>query len=460
MTRVGSIVDRIAGLIGEGLLKPGERLLSVRAGAVEHGVSKNTMAEAYDRLVALGHVEAKQGAGYYVARVRHAVVGQQSAHVAEAVDFVSLLREQLVQSYAVRIGDGRPPPSWMERFEVGVSPPLLATNPRLTPEHGYGSPTGFQPLRERLALTLGERSITASPDQILLTQGANHALDLVARQMLEPGDTVLVDSPGYYPLFGKLRLSRIGIVGVQRRHDGPDLDDLAAKAAAHKPKLFFTQSLAHNPTGGSITPAVAHRLLRIAEQHGLHIVEDDPFADVLPAASPRLAALDQLERVIYVGTFSKTLSASLRVGYVAAKRPLIDRLCDVKMLTVVSTSDYVERMVYAFIASGQYLRHLRRLKTLIGEHTEKATLALTRIGVRLPPAAPGGYYLWGELPDGIDEADLVRQAAEQGIFLAPGTLFLPTRTATAPAMRINIAYADDPRFIAFLGDRLQADGAR
>lgn len=460
MTRVGSIVDRIAGLIGEGLLKPGERLLSVRAGAVEHGVSKNTMAEAYDRLVALGHVEAKQGAGYYVARVRHAVAGQQSAHVAEAVDFVSLLREQLVQSYAVRIGDGRPPPSWMERFEASGNPRFTAASRGLTPDHGYGSPWGFLPLRERLALTLGERSITASPDQILLTQGANHALDLVARQMLEPGDTVLVDSPGYYPLFGKLRLSRIGIVGVQRRHDGPDLDDLAAKAAAHKPKLFFTQSLAHNPTGGSITPAVAHRLLRIAEQHGLYVVEDDPFADVLPAASPRLAALDQLERVIYVGTFSKTLSASLRVGYVAAKRPLIDRLCDVKMLTVVSTSDYVERMVYAFIASGQYLRHLRRLKTLIAEHTEKATVALTRIGVRLPPAAPGGYYLWGELPDRIDEAELVRQAAEQGIFLAPGTLFLPTRTATTPAMRINIAYADDPRFIAFLGDRLHADGAR
>lgn len=454
MTRVGSIVDRIAGLIADGLLKPGERLLSVRAGAVEHGVSKNTMAEAYDRLVALGHVEAKPGSGYYVARIRRAAPGQQSAHVAEAVDFVSLLREQLVQSYAVRIGDGRPPPSWMERFEVGGHPRFLAAARGLGPEHGYGSPWGFLPLRERLALTLGERSIKAAPDQILLTQGANHALDLVARQMLEPGDTVLVDSPGYYPLFGKLRLSRIAIVGVQRRHDGPDLDDLAAKAAAHKPKLFFTQSLAHNPTGGSITPAVAHRLLRIADQHGLYVVEDDPFADVLPAASPRLAALDQLERVIYVGTFSKTLSASLRVGYVAAKRPLIDRLCDVKMLTVVSTSDYVERIVYAFIASGQYLRHLRRLKTLIGEHTEKAALALTRIGVRLPPAVPGGYYLWGELPGHIDEAELVRQAAEQGIFLAPGTLFLPARTATAPAMRINIAYADDPRFTAFLGERL------
>ncbi|WP_414637118.1 PLP-dependent aminotransferase family protein [Azospirillum sp.] len=455
---MNSIVDKIAGLIGDGLLKPGERLLSVRAGAVEHGVSKNTMAEAYDRLVALGYLEAKQGSGYYVARVRRASAEQQPAHVAEAVDSVSLLREQLVQTCSVRIGDGRPPPSWMERFEIGSAPRFMAAARGLASEHGYGSPWGFLPLRERLALTLGERSIKASPDQILLTQGANHALDLVARQMLEPGDTVLVDSPGYYPLFGKLRLSRIAIVGVQRLQDGPDLDDLAAKAAAHKPKLFFTQSLAHNPTGSSITPAVAHRLLQVAGQHGFYVVEDDPFADVLPAASPRLAALDQLDRVIYIGTFSKTLSASLRVGYVAAKRPLIDRLCDVKMLTIVSTSDYVERIVYGFIASGHYLRHLRKLKTRIEEHAETAMLALGRIGVRLPPTVSGSYYLWGELPDHLNDVDLAYQAAERGIFLAPGTLFLPTRMPTAPALRINIAYATDPRFIDFLKDHLARPG--
>ncbi|MBP2302709.1 aminotransferase-like domain-containing protein [Azospirillum picis] len=457
MSRVGGIVDKIAGLIGDGLLTPGERLLSVRAGAVEHGVSKNTMAEAYDRLVALGYLEAKQGSGYYVARVRRAAAGQQSPHIAEAVDFVSLLREQLEQTYAVRIGDGRPPPSWTERFEMASPPRFMAATRGLAAEHGYGSPWGFLPLRERLALTLGERSIKASPDQILLTQGANHALDLVARQMLEPGDTVLVDSPGYYPLFGKLRLSRVAMVGVQRRPDGPDLDELEASAAAHKPKLFFTQSLAHNPTGGSLTPAVAHRLLQIAGRHGFHVVEDDPFADVLPVSSPRLAALDQLERVIYVGTFSKTLSASLRVGYVAARRPLIDRLCDVKMLTVVSTSDYVERIVYGFIASGNYLRHLRKLRTRIEEHTERAVPALGRLGLRLPPAATGGYYLWGELPGHVDEQALTRRAAERGIFLAPGTLFRPSRVPAAPALRINVAYADDPLFTRFLEEELGRD---
>lgn len=455
MSRVNGIVERVAGLIDSGLLKPGERLLSVRAGALEHGVSKNTMAEAYDRLVALGRLEARQGSGYYVARVRRTSPERRPAHVAEAVDFVSLLREQLVQSYAVRVGDGRPPPSWMERFEVGSHLRHMASSRGAAAEHGYGNPWGFLPLRERLALTLAERSIKVAPEQILLTQGANHALDLVARQLIEPGDTVLVDSPGYYPLFGKLTLAKAEIVGVRRLADGPDLDDLAAKAAAYKPKVFFTQSLAHNPTGGSITPATAHRLLQIAEQHGFTVVEDDPFADILPASSPRLAALDQLERVIYVGTFSKTLSASLRVGYVAAKPALINTLCDLKMLTVVSTSDYVERIVYGVVATGQYLRHLRKLKARLQTAADEADGALARIGIRVPTPPGGGYYIWGELPPGTDELALAREAAERGIFLAPGSVFVPDKAPSAPAMRINVAYAADPRFVAFMREWLE-----
>ncbi|WP_051341150.1 PLP-dependent aminotransferase family protein [Azospirillum halopraeferens] len=460
MTRVDGIVARIVELIEGGLLKPGERLLSVRAGAQEYGVSKNTMAEAYDRLVALGHLEARPGSGYYAAGVRRPSVERHAPHVAEAVDLVSLLREQLVQSYAVRVGDGRPPPSWMERLEIGGRSRARMPVRAIEGEHGYGNPRGYLPLRERIALALAERSIKASPDQILLTHGANHALDLVARRMLEPGDTVLVDSPGYYPLFGKLTLAKVEIVGVRRLPDGPDLDDLSAKAAALKPKIFFTQSLAHNPTGGSITPAVAHRLLQCAARDGFHIVEDDPFADILPATAPRLAALDQLDRVIYVGTFSKTLSASVRVGYVACRDPLIGMLCDLKMLTVVSTSDYLERIVYGVIASGQYLRYLRRLKGRIASATEAALASLEGLGIRpfAPPA--GGLYLWGLLPEDTDEMDLTRRAAAAGIFLAPGAVFAAGRAARAPAMRINVAYAADPRFVAFMKDYLAARPGR
>src|SRR5690606_30447983 len=180
------------------------------------------------------------------------------------------------------------------------------------------------------------------------------------------------------------------------------LRDLASFPTRRSSDLFL-QSLAHNPTGGSLSLPAAYRVMQVAARHGVTIVEDDPFADVLPSSAPRLAALDQLERVIYVGSFSKTLSASLRVGYIAAARPLVAALCDLKMVTHVSTSDFVERIVFELMAGGHYLRHLRRLRARIEQVTATAIDQLERIG--LVPFAPGsgGYYLWVALPAGIDD---------------------------------------------------------
>lgn len=460
MSRIEDLVARIAHAMDEGLLKPGRRLPAIRAAAREYGVSKNTVVEAYDRLVARGRLEARRGSGFYV-RAGEAMPGLMEAvaapNIVEAVDLVSLLREQLQQVQQVRVGDGRPPPGWMEESELGRHlRPSVARHARPV-SHGYGDPIGYAPLRNQIALMLSERSIKATPDQILITFGANHALDLIIRHLLRPGDRVLVDSPGYYPLFGKLRLAGIEVIGVRRNPDGPDLEHLASQIAQVSPKIFFTQSLAHNPTGSSISLPVAHNLLQIAARGGLYVVEDDPFGDVLPAVQPRLAALDQLDRVISVGTFSKTLSASLRVGYIAASAALTQALCNMKMLTVVNSSGFIEHMVSDLIESGQYRHHLRRLRERIARASLRAQAALDRLGLSLfaPPA--GGYYLWVEFHPETDDLALAARASHQGIFLAPGSVFFPERESMRPGMRINVAYADDPAFHQFMkGERARS----
>jgi DNA-binding transcriptional MocR family regulator len=453
---VDSIVERIAALVENGSLKSNSRLNSIREAAREYGVSKNTVAEAYDRLVGLGYLRARQGSGYFVIGSRRSVDAVRTPHRVEAVSIVSLLREQLAQDYAVRVGDGRLPYSWMEGSELGthLRSPKSLRGAELS--DGYGSPMGFLPLRERLGVMLSERSITASPSQILLTNGANHALDLLIRHLLVPGDTVLVDTPGYYPLFGKLTLSNVTIVGVRRLENGPDPEDFAAKVAAFRPKIFFTQSLAHNPTGGSTNLAIAYKILKIAEDADLHIVEDDPFADILPPSAPRLAALDQLDRVIYVGSFSKTLSANLRVGYVTAKSEIIAALCDMKMLTIVSSSEYGERLVYNLMVNGQYVRHLRRLRKRTDTARSKALSDLESIGARLLTQPTGGYYLWVELPGNIDEETLLQRASERGIFLAPGSVFAASGSDVPAAMRVNIAHASNPQFLDFMLEQLKS----
>ncbi len=449
-TKAEALAARMARAIEEGVLATGARLRSVRDAAAKEGLSRNTVVDAYNRLVARGFAEARPGSGYYVRKLGGLRAAAPAPHVTEAVDVVSLLREQLEQHYEVRVGDGRPPASWMEGSELGSQLRRARGGGLPLVEHGYGTPWGYLPLRETIARLLGERTIDVSPRQVLLTQGANHALDLIVRHLLEAGDTVLVDSPGYYPLFGKLKLAKVQLQGVPRLHDGPDMDALQALLHEHRPKVFFTQSLAHNPTGGSISLPKAHRVLQLAAQFNCLVVEDDPFADLQAAGAPRLAALDQLERVIYVSSFSKTLSAGLRVGYIAGAAQHINALCDLKMVTVVSTSDFVERVVHQLITTGHYRRHLARLKSRLDATLAAALKALHRVGLQVQPCGAGGYYLWVRLPGSVQELELVRQAAAQGIFLSPGSVFYPDRRGDHPAMRVNVAYALDPHFLRFM----------
>lgn len=455
LSRADRIVQHVSSLLSAGAYKAGERLPSVRQAAREHGVSKNTMAEAYDRLVARGLLEARAGSGYYVAQFKLPTSVPPAPHVAAAIDNVSLLREQLDQHYEVRPGDGRPPAFWMERSELKSYFSAFKTGDPSAVDFGYGSSWGYAPLRERLRVLLLERSITVQPEGLLLTHGANHGLDLIIRHLVEPGDTVFVDDPGYYPLFAKLTLAKVKMIGIRRSHDGPDLEDLAAKLALHRPKVFFTQSLAHNPTGGTLSPAVAFGLMQLAERWGFLLVENDALADILPATLPRLAALDQLNRVLYVGTFSKTLSASLRCGFVAGHPSIVKALGNLKMLTTVATSDYVERFVHHLIQGGQYLRHLRRLKTRVEEAHKASSARLEALGLKVSQSVTPGFYLWVEFPDDVDELDLCRAAAERSIFLAPGSVFTPGRSPSgATAIRVNVAYGTDPRFLDFLRDQL------
>jgi DNA-binding transcriptional MocR family regulator len=147
-------------------------------------------------------------------------------------------------------------------------------------------------------------------EQILLTESGTHAVDLLCRFLLKPGDCVLVDDPSYFNYHALLKAHQVQAIGVPYTHSGPDLEAFAQALQAHSPRLYITNSGLHNPTGAVLSASTAHRLLGLAERSELIIVEDDIFADFELQPAPRLAALDGLSRVIHVGSFSKTLSAA------------------------------------------------------------------------------------------------------------------------------------------------------
>ncbi|HLB17431.1 MAG TPA: PLP-dependent aminotransferase family protein [Burkholderiales bacterium] len=449
------LVEQITGFlrtrIDERHLRAGTRMPSIRRFAEDNGVSRFTVVEAYDRLVAQGYLESRRGSGFYVRErpqpVRRA---ERREPPATRIDGFWLLQHLYAGNDGRDVllaGSGCLPEGWLEEemLQAGLRALARREPSALT---GYGTPRGYAPLRDLLQVHLAELEINAQSDNIVLTAGASGALDLVARYFLQPGDTVLVDDPGYYVLFGRLALMGIRPIGVPRTADGLDLERLDALATEHAPKLFMTNSVLHNPTGTSLSAANAHRILRLAEAHDFHIVEDDILADLHPGRAHRIAALDQLHRVIYVGSFSKTLGAGLRVGFLAAHPDLARDLTAQKMLATLTTPELGERLVYQVLSDGYYRKHVDHLRGRVGRALEQAIRNLERAGLKLFHEPTGGMFLWAHAGEQRDGETLAAAAEQQGIILAPGSLFSPSQMRS-PWMRFHVAYAGSPRLAKF-----------
>jgi DNA-binding transcriptional MocR family regulator len=450
------LVEQITGFlrtrIDERALRAGTRMPSIRRFAEDNGVSRFTVVEAYDRLVAQGYLESRRGSGFYVRErpqpVRRAPEPREPA--ATRIDVVWLLHHLYAGNDnrdVLLAGSGCLPESWLdeEMLQSGLRALSRREPSALT---GYGTPRGYAPLRNLLQVHLAELEIRAEPDNIVLTAGASHALDLVARYFLQPGDAVLVDDPGYYVLFGRLAAMGMRPIGVPRGGDGLDVERLDALAREHKPKLFMTNSVLHNPTGTSLGAADAFRVLRLAEAHDFHIVEDDILADLHPGRAHRIAQLDQLNRVIYVGSFSKTLGAGLRVGYLAAHPDLARDLTAQKMLAGLTTPELGERLVYQVLSDGYYRKHVDHVRARLARSLEPAIRNLERAGLTLFHEPAAGMFMWAHAGESRDAEALAAAAQSEGIILAPGSLFSPSQ-ARSPWMRFHVAYAGSPKLARF-----------
>jgi DNA-binding transcriptional MocR family regulator len=442
-----TLADSLERQIRDGAFKPGDKLPSLRELAQRHGYAKNTVVAAFELLVSRELVEPRRGSGYFVRMVsKPKPTEEDPGSLGRAMDIVWLMREQLkTEPDALAVGDGFPPVEWLSEARLDkYHHKVVRTG--LGSLFRYGSRFGYLPLREHLVRKLADLGIAAEPRQIVLTHGANEAMDMVIRYFVPPGSTVLVDEPGYYPLFGKLKLGGARIVGVPRLVDGPDLEALEALLVTHRPRLFFTQSVAHNPTGSDLSAAKAYRVLQLAQKHDLMLVENDPLADFKPPSMPRLTALDQLERTIYIGSFSKSFSAALRVGYVACGADLASDLADLKALIHVSSSEYCERTIDVILSEGHYHRHLSRLRERLSAATETATRVLDSFGANIFARTAESLYLWASLPGVDDSLELAKRLLPRKVVLAPGKIFCLDSSKLSSWSRLNVGAVSDPRF--------------
>jgi DNA-binding transcriptional MocR family regulator len=457
--RGGTLVERvmqsIRGQIASRSLTPGAKLPSIRVVARTMQVSKSTVVEAYDRLAAEGVIRSRPGSGFYsAAPLAPLSLTELAPRLDRAINPFWVSRQSLeARAGILKPGCGWLPSSWMPEEDLRRSLRSVARTKDGADLTDYGSPLGLAPLRQFLSRRMAEQGFQVAIDQILLTDSGTQAIDLVCRLLIRPGDVVLVDDPCYFNFLALLRAHQATIVSVPYTPSGPDMSAFERVLVEHRPRLYVTNSGPHNPTGASLSAATAHRLLKLAGEYGLTVVEDDIFADFEYDPAPRLAALDGLERVVRIGSFSKTLSASFRCGYIAGRADWIDKLTDLRIATGFASSRLTEELVHNVLGSSSYRKHMEALRARLAKARAATAPRLRALGIEPWIEPKAGMFLWCQLP-GLDAAEVARHALADDVVMAPGNVFSLSQVATS-FLRFNVAQCMDDRIFTVLERAMQ-----
>jgi len=453
-TRITLVMNDVRAKIAARIYLPGSRLPSVRAQAGALGVSVSTVVEAYERLAAENVILSRPGAGFFVCGpVAPLDLAQLGPKLDRTIDPLWISRQSLESDEnLLKPGCGWLPPSWM--FEQGIRRAMrVLARGHAAGLTDYATPSGHAGLRQFLAQRMRVSGVETDARHILLTESGTQAVDLICRFLLEPGDTVLVDDPCYFNFHALLKAHRVNIVGIPYTTNGPDLQAFELALVQHAPRLYLTNSGIHNPTGATLSPVTAHRLLKMAETATLTIVEDDIFADFEVSPAPRLAAFDGLSRVILIGSFSKTVSASIRCGYIAARADWIESLTDFKIATSYSGGRLAAELLLLTLTDSGYRRHMEAVRQRLAQAMVQTVEKLYPLGI-VPWLRPqAGMFLWCQLPAATDAATVSRRCLQQGIVLAPGNAFSQRQTA-ANFMRFNVSQCQHERIFKVLAEAL------
>jgi len=440
------LYERLRQAILSGQLAPGARLPSTRGLADQLGVARNTVLGAYEQLAAEGYLESVVGRGTTVARVAPDLLLTTPASVARArprrehppeTTLTERNRALTQLSGAIRpwlaAGQGAMPafrvgvPA-LDEFPLRLWARLVARNARrLLPDAlTYQSPAGYPPLREAIAAYLGvARGVRCSAEQVLITAGAQGALDLAARVLLEPGEAAWIENPGYFGARGALLAAGARLVPVPVDREG--LNVAAGIARAPQARLAIVTPSRQSPLG--VTMSVARRLalLEWAKQASAWIVEDDYDSEYRFVGRPleALQALDDANRVLYVGTFSKVLFPALRLGYLVVPSELVALFIAARRFIDTHAPFLEQAVVTDFMTEGHFLQHIRRMRALYaGRRAALVAAAKRELGEQLEFQAPAaGLHLVGWLPPGLDDMAVSRQAEQHGVEAIPVSRF-------------------------------------
>lgn len=437
MKRYERFADDIAELIRSGVLGPGQRVPSVRYASQTHGVSPSTVFQAYYLLERRGLIRARPRSGYFVNAhaPRQFSEPQALQPVSESTDVdVSALVFSILDSIkdpnTVPFGSAFPSPELfpLQRLSRSLASASRSMDPRMVvTDLSPGNPK----LRRQIALRYMVGGLMLPMEELLITNGALEALNLCLQAVTQPGDLVAIEAPAFYACLQVLERLKLKAVEIPvHPREGMDLGVLAQTLEKHPVKVVWCMTNFQNPVGASMPEAKKQALVELLARHQVPLIEDDVYAELYYAQqAPKPAkAFDTQGLVMHCGSFAKSLAPGYRIGWVAAGRfaQKIERL---KLMTSLCASMPAQAAIADYLQHGGYDRHLRKLRyALEGQQANMLAAIARHFPAQTRVSQPsGGYFLWLELPEQMDALKLFHMALAQGISIAPGPIFSPTR---------------------------------
>ncbi len=405
---------------------------SVRVGAEQLVVNPGTIVAAYKELSRRGFLESRSGSGHYVRNHVRAIHVSDIADLADelyTLDDIEWMRHgrPADRHEIVNMASSIPEPD-TETYEDVRDAISHVMEHSMREALDYQENMGFPPLRRFISDALKREGVQADPDCIQIISGAQQGLDIVAKAMLDPGDTVLVEYPTYPGAVAVFRSRGAHVVGVPMEPDGMNPDLLMQMMRRYRPKLIYTIPVHHNPTGTVYSQERLEALLHAAESFNCHIVEDDYLRELQYNGLVRspLKRMDATDRVILVKSYSKLLMPGLRIAYMLVPEGRSARLALAKHTTDIFTSGLIQQGFHRFCITGGWERHLARMRERLGaKYRTMRELLVNNMpdGVGIPDTG-GGLFFWLELPVHTRPEPLYRMAGAQGVRIVPDTLFL------------------------------------
>lgn len=470
MSRYQALAEHTASLIANGVLRPGDRLPSVRQACRIHAISPITVTQAYYLLESRGLIEARPKSGYFVRarlgkRLPEPEMSRPQGESTELAvsDFIFQILDSVRDPAVVPLGSSVPSPFLYPLDKLGRF--LASAARKLDPlDTVRDLPPGNEALRRQLALRYLAHGADVSPQEIIITSGALEGLNLCLQAVTRPGDLIAIESPTFYAALQASERLGLKVIEIPSHpREGIDLAALAGALERHPIKACLFMLNFANPTGSCVPDAKKQALLALLRQHQVPLIEDDVYAELyFGTEAPRCSKMDDPDGlVMHVSSFSKCLAPGYRLGWVAAGR-YAKRIQREKMASSLATTVPVQIALTEYLKQGGYENHLRRLRLNLARQEAELAQAVEAF---FPPGSKltrpeGGYFLWTELPPGVDALHLHQQALDCGISIAPGPIFSAQREF-ANCLRLNFGHPDGARSrsaIARLGELIASQG--